>query len=233
MIISHRHRFIFIKNRKTASTSIEVALSGICGEEDVIIPLDQEDEKYRQSLGYRGSQNHAIPIQYYRWSDFIKLLKYRTRVTYYNHMNAKQIRDRVPSSVWDSYFKFCFERNPFDKIISWFYWRQDYLKKRFSSVADLIRSGDAHMLSGFPMYSIDGRVAVDKIYKYEEMDSALNDLTERFSLQKPLLLPNKRLKGQLREDRRHYSEVLNSEDIELVKAKFSREFDIMGYELSE
>jgi hypothetical protein len=57
MIISHRHRFIFIKTRKTAGTSIEVYLSRFCGEEDVVTPLNPpvEGHEPRNHLGPWGS----------------------------------------------------------------------------------------------------------------------------------------------------------------------------------
>jgi len=70
MIISHRHRFIFIKLRKTAGTSMEIALSGICGDQDVITPISEEDEKVRREMGFRGPQNTLIPFRYYRQQDW-------------------------------------------------------------------------------------------------------------------------------------------------------------------
>ncbi|MEM7193183.1 MAG: hypothetical protein AAF405_10065, partial [Pseudomonadota bacterium] len=47
MIISHKHKFIFLKTKKTAGTSVELALSQICGESDVITPLAAADEALR------------------------------------------------------------------------------------------------------------------------------------------------------------------------------------------
>ncbi len=38
VIVSHEHGFIFMKTRKTAGTSVEIALSRICGPDDVITP---------------------------------------------------------------------------------------------------------------------------------------------------------------------------------------------------
>jgi len=42
MIISHAHRFVFIKTRKTAGTSLEIARSRYCGARDVITAIDAE-----------------------------------------------------------------------------------------------------------------------------------------------------------------------------------------------
>jgi hypothetical protein len=51
LIISHRHRFIFLKTRKTAGTSVEIALSRFCGPDDVI-RRSPGDEALRRELGY-------------------------------------------------------------------------------------------------------------------------------------------------------------------------------------
>ena len=39
MIVSHKHKFIFLKTKKTAGTSIELALTKLCGDDDIITPL--------------------------------------------------------------------------------------------------------------------------------------------------------------------------------------------------
>jgi hypothetical protein len=47
MILSLEHKFIFLRTKKTAGTSIELALSDLCGPDDVITPLTREDEARR------------------------------------------------------------------------------------------------------------------------------------------------------------------------------------------
>ncbi len=60
MIVNHRHKFIFLKTRKTAGRSIEIALSQFCDSNDIITPITDEDERTRQEMGFRGPQK-AIP----------------------------------------------------------------------------------------------------------------------------------------------------------------------------
>ena len=58
MIVSHEHRFIFLKTKKTAGTSLELALSQLCGPDDVITPVAETDEALR--AGGRGAQNWRL-----------------------------------------------------------------------------------------------------------------------------------------------------------------------------
>src|SRR5262245_57999721 len=58
MIISHRHKFIFMRTTKTASTSMEISLSRFCGPEDVITPVNEVDEPIRLEKGIKP-QNYT------------------------------------------------------------------------------------------------------------------------------------------------------------------------------
>jgi len=45
MIVSHKYKYIFLKTNKTAGTSVEIALSSYCGDEDIIAGIAKEDER--------------------------------------------------------------------------------------------------------------------------------------------------------------------------------------------
>ncbi len=113
MIISHKYKFIFLKIAKTAGTSIEIALSKYCGADDIITPVSPEDEKTRRDLGYPGPQNYLSPIWDYGVRDVAKrLLKGGKKARFKNHISAKKVKAYIGEQVWNSYYKFCFERNP-------------------------------------------------------------------------------------------------------------------------
>ena len=69
MILSHERKFIFLRTKKTAGTSIELALSDLCGPDDIITPLTGEDEARR--AGRRGAQNWRL----HSWWQSPRLLK--------------------------------------------------------------------------------------------------------------------------------------------------------------
>ncbi len=227
MIISHRHKFIFIKLRKTAGTSVEIALSKICGEQDVITPITPKDEQQRRQLGYRTAQNYRIPWQKYNRKDWAKFFLYQRRPAFFNHMPAKYIKRNLTKEVWDSYFKFCIDRNPWDKIVSDYYWRGE--KAGYSSIMDYLNSGLRGRIIGYDMYSEYGIPIVDKVYRFEDLDEVMLDLNDRLQLNGTLQLPDYKAKSGFRKENSHYRDILTAEEVKLIQQIYAREIDFLGY----
>lgn len=228
MIVSHTHRFIFLKTSKTAGTSVEIALSEFCGDRDVITPVLPEDEALRRSLGHRGPQNRDIPMKRWGATEYARLVTKRRRPRFYGHMTAREAMRALGRGVWDSYFKFCFERNPWDRVISKFHWHfRDGDKPEF---AEFVRSRhiDHLVKKGHDVYTIDGAVVVDRVCRYEQLLDELERVRTTIGLPEPLSLP--RAKGGERADRRHYREVFDDESRDIVARKFAFEIELMGYE---
>jgi hypothetical protein len=105
MIVSHRHRFIFVKTAKTAGTAIEQALLHFCGPDDVFAGWQGgEGTNARRGLGRIGIY---VPGEIRR--RFPRLYGFE------QHSPARHIRALVGPEVWNSYFKFSIERNPWDR----------------------------------------------------------------------------------------------------------------------
>jgi len=227
MIISHRHKFIFIKTEKTAGTSIEIALSKFCGEGDVITPISPEDEETRRRLGYRGPQNYLIPFGRYSARDWIWLALSRRRVNFFNHASASFIRRHIDEKVWKSYFKFCFERNPWDKVVSFYFWMNQSEPR--PDISSYIQSGAANKIKAFNLYTIRGEIAVDKVFFYERLEEEIKEIAHLLGLPEMPQLP--RAKAGSRIDKRHYREILNEEDRQRIAAVYFREIAQFGYEV--
>ena len=228
MIISHRHKFIFMRTTKTASTSMEIALSRFCGPEDVITPINPEDEPVRNELGI-FPQNHSRPRKpwEYRPKDIARALLYKQRAEkklFWNHMSATQVRDKVTQPVWDSYFKFCFVRNPWDRAISRYYWNLSR-DSRMNDLDKSLRKNDPN--SYFDIYSINGKLAVDFVGKFENMKEDLKTIYERLNLPFDGWLP--RTKAKSRVDKRNYTDMLSPKQAEYIRKKCEREIEFFKY----
>lgn len=214
MIVSHKHKFIFIKTKKTAGTSIEIALTAICGDNDIITPINIEDEELRKEKVQRSFQNIDIPFSKYTLKDWLRFIKNKKKLTYYNHMPASKLKKYLDNNIWDSYYKFCFERDPISKCISHYKWRGQ--KKQFSSFESYLNSQDVLLIKGDKYYkNKKGDYLVDKIYKMEEMKEAFEDIAKKIKLRpNQLEAPNFKTK---------ISDIIKTLNYDDVKESYSKQ----------
>ncbi len=211
MIISHKHKFIFLKTIKTAGTSIEIALSKHCGPDDIITPISPEDEKIRKNLGYQGPQNFKTP-----------------NIKFYNHMPAIEVKANVDSEIWDSYFKFCFSRNPWDRTISLYFYL--YQSEPRPSLSAFINSRQLNHLinGGLNVYTIDGQIVVDRVCQFEKIAEELETIRIKLEIAETLELPN--AKSRFRQDKRSYRELLSESDKARIARRLSEEIRLFDYQ---
>ena len=225
MIISHKYKFIFLKTTKTAGTSVEIALSKFCGVDDIITAISPEDEKTRSDLGYPGPQNHFK----YGPRDWINILRRKKRrKLFYNHITAEKVTERIKPDIWDSYYKFCFERNPWDRAISTYYWL--YKTEPRPTITEFIKSDALLSLKrrGFDLYTLGGEIAVDKVCRFEAISDELEEIRKRLGIPEKLELPH--AKSKFRKDKRSYRDILGEEEKDIIAELFHDEIDLLGYE---
>ena len=229
MIISHRHKFIFLKTTKTAGTSVEIALSKFCGPEDIITPITGVDEKTRQDLGYRGPQNYLAPARNYGLKDLSSLLfKKRKKRLYYNHIPATLVREQIGKEIWDSYFKFCIERNPWDRAVSFYYWKnREEPRIPFSEYVDSSLPITLKA-NGYGVYTIDGKVVVDRVCRFENLAEDLDAVRLQLGLPGELELPQ--AKAGHRKDRGTYHTKYGEAEKARIAEIFADEIRLFGYE---
>jgi chondroitin 4-sulfotransferase 11 len=155
MLISHKHKFIFIHIPKTAGTSISSVLNPFC-------------EELYPSI---------------------------------KHSNAVKIKEKFGSDIWNEYFKFTFIRNPYERLLSWYnmieknMWRpnlfQSHIKKNIHSFSEFIMD-DKHpiginklpqqRISQFKIISENGRVIVDFVGRYENLNEDFNYICNKLNI---------------------------------------------------
>lgn len=215
MIVSHKHKFIFVKTAKTAGTSVEIFLSSLCGAEDIVTPIKEADEQLRKEVGGVGPGNCVMP----------------SGARAYNHMSLKELYDGFPERDLSDYFKFTIERNPAEKLISLYFW--DYKGKRPGVSPDeyVKLPGKLDILKerGWNLYTIDGEVAVDSVIDYGSLGPSLERILSGLGITGKVDLVS--AKSGLRKDLRPASEILSDESLRIIRERFQEEIALMGYQL--
>jgi len=220
MILSHKHKFIYIKNKKVAGTSVEIALSKFCGSDDILTKLTpKKDENKRKKLGYRTAQNHNVG-------------------TYYNHMPCKSIRKMVGDDIFNSYYKFCHVRNPWDRMVSKYFFRKKKYDQRGWTFKDFIKHKVERVDIGITRQKSYKRITesdqlmIDDFYYFEDLKQSLVDIGNKLSLPSELILPETK-RDTRGKDKTHYSLYYDDESIESVRKTFQFEIETFGYEFDD
>ena len=226
MIISHKYKFIFIKTKKTSGSSIEIFLSQYCGEEDALSAINPEIYPHAPK-NYRGLFNPIADIMAMRGDGYRKVLrKFVKREKYYSHIPARVVRRRLPTEIWNNYYKFCVERNPWDKTLSYHHW-YNYKHGTSRTLDEYISEGN--FCINYPLYTNKNRtIIVDKVIKYESLLEGLSEVFDRLEIPFSGTL-GVAAKGQARKDKRPYQEVYSEEQRAVIEKVFATEIKMHGY----
>jgi hypothetical protein len=227
MILSHKYKFIFIKTAKTAGTSIEVFLSKHCGPKDIVTPIAPTVEGH-QPRNYEGFIN-PVPEILQRPGKLFSALRHSltSRAKFYNHMPAREIKNRVPADVWNSYFKFCVERNPWDKVLSHYHMHAG--REGGSLSLDEYLARGRFPINYFRYTDRSGtKIIVARILRYENLVGELSEVFSQLNIPFDGTL-GVTAKSGYRSDRRPYQEVFNDEQRKIVEKAFAKEIKVHGY----
>jgi len=235
MIISHKYHFIFIKTGKTAGTSIEVYLSNICSKKDIVTPIWPNLNQHKP----RNYKNIFSPVsEIIKYNNFSKdipdvfirnsLVDMVKRRKFYNHIPSYLIKERISRKIWNSYFKFCFERNPWDKVVSFYHMWKDRNDNQLCFDDYLLTGPFPHDLDKYTDPKNPSNIIVDYVAKYESLSEELSIIFNKLGIPFKGKL-NIFAKTEHRKQRKPYQEFYNNITRKIVEKEFSREIDMFGY----
>jgi hypothetical protein len=226
MIISHQHKFIFIKTAKTAGTSIEVFLSKHCGSDDVVTPIFPPLEGHLPR-NYEGLFNplpeflSGVNRPRETWGDLLRRRKFS------NHIPALLVQKRIPASIWRSYFKFCVERNPWDKMLSHYYM---HVHRAGGSLSLEEYFAHGKFPINFRRYTDRSgkKIIVERVLRYENLTAELADVFSQLNIPFDGTL-GATAKSEYRKDHTPYQSVFNEQRRRIVERIFAKEIELHGY----
>ena len=259
MILSHRHRFVFLHCRKTAGSSISVALARYLGPDD--LQLSGLKETFDAGILYTSRvcrEAGELPGRgpWTRIEDRLHLAgllgtarraaRIRKRIhavyraslgPYPYHARAAAVAEAFPEE-WPAFHKFCVVRNPWDKTISDYYWRtrKTDTPPSFETFVKAIRDGDT--LGGivpgepdnWPLYTINDRIAVNRVIRYETLTRDLDAVLSSLGITWDGWLPGAKKRAAPKTSDPASIPLYTPELIRIVGDLFEKEAGAFGYQ---
>ncbi len=215
MLLSHRHRFLFVHIAKTGGTSVRAALQKYRWRDPYYIP---------QWLASRMSSwvNHEIAIKLPR------------------HAKAITAQEMLPRPFYDDLFKFAFVRNPWDlQVSSYHHIRRErphllqpnedfeqFLHRKLNPE----RPWQYHIDTSITLqtdYLNDqhGKRIVDFVGHYERLQADFDICCERIGIRTTELPARRKAK-----DRDEYRKYYNNTTKALVAHHFANDIEQLGYQ---
>lgn len=209
MIISHRHRFIFTAIPKTGTHSVRRALRDHLGPEDG----EQVGLFVQKSLPYPPIAEIG-----------------------HGHISLAQIRPFVGEEAFQSYLKFAFVRNPWDRFVSYCSFMTRENEEFIRRPQDVMRyflfkDRPVEHLLFFPQHAFltdaEGRLLTDVVGRVEEMQSSYDAICARLDI------PSAQLEKVNSTRRNDYRGYYDPELIEAVADLYRRDIELFGYRFEE
>jgi len=146
------------------------------------------------------------------------------KVQPYRHANIHEIKRKFPK-VYDSYSKFTIIRNPYDKMVSWYFYLKRNLGENYEVLEfnEWIKDPSKFWHADDPAYFLDPQHTwVDDtivIIKYENLDEELNEF---FGEEISLPIINK-------SNHDHYSSYYNEESLGIIYDRYKEDFEKYNY----
>jgi hypothetical protein len=231
MLISHVHQFIYLKTRKTAGTSVEMAFQPWAAGNSSAEVVEKTHAKVSVN-GIIGSR--MIRNADYRPADKI----------WYNHMPAEEIERRMAPRLWERYLKFAVVRNPFDKVVSNFH---RYHSGRFlahgranQSPPEPVDAAETRALfrdyvlnqewrTDEEVVTLRGARCVDVLLRYECLRNDIDQLATRLEIDPTKVLLPVTKDGKALRKAQPLDAYYDAETIDKVRLKLGWMFDWGGY----
>ncbi len=237
MIYLRDRKLLFLKPRKTAGTSLEIALSCNAGPKDIVTPLVLGDELLRIERGGQFPVNWADPeterdyavevARNCRSDDLNRTLFVDKTARFSNHMIPKQVALTAGERFLLDAEVVTMCRHPYEVFVSQVYYFVAYrdLKTPFTELADELAP---LVYTNVPYYGYKRRYLPRFVVRYEHLREDLRQLESDFGLDLLSKLPV--TKKGARKDRRPAAELLTQAQKDICYERNRPIFERFGYE---
>jgi chondroitin 4-sulfotransferase 11 len=152
-------------------------------------------------------------------------------VNKHDHTSAESIKN-TNGQVFDSYYKFAFVRNPYDKLVSEYYWAgKDKIltfEKFIYTLESSVRRGELHYKQQYKfLCDANNKLLIPEsnIFKYENYEQNIKTLQDTLKIDKEI----KKFNSNKHES---YDKYFTPRLYEIVNQLYAKDFEMFGYTMN-
>lgn len=222
VLISHRYKFIYIKNVKVGGTSVESFFGQFCIDPKETYNFRHKQEEKISKFGIIGCRSKNRKNAIWKAHDSATNIK-------------KQLKNMNMENKFNEYIKFCVVRNPYDVEVSKYFWFNRKKKKDDGTYSISFKDWVRKLIKGvnFRFFSIKGKSVCDYYIRYENLQEDIIKLCKILNIADYNIKDLPYFKSKVRNKSKHYSEFYDEETRKIVYKKYKKEFELFGYKFEK
>ena len=211
VLVSHIYKFIYLKNVKVAGSSIESFFAQFC-----IAPADKATynfpHKQNEIISEYGIVGGRLCKESLMWN---------------SHKEAAAIKRDLGNDMFDKYLKFCVVRNPFDVMVSYYFYNES--KDDFKTYVNKFKNRK-NPPSNLGRLFINNSPVCNFYIRYENLINDTIELLKILGIKDYNINDMPKHKSNYNPHIKSYKEYYDDETKEIVYKLFEKEIKFFNYE---
>ena len=214
MIISHKHKYIFIKTSKTAGTSTEIFFQNLSFSHEA---QHSQPELMNEEgiVGFRGTKKE----------------KQDQQPTFCNHSYLSGIKRFLNNDkIFNEYFKFSITRNPWDRVVSRYHFFSP--ETSFKHYIIFVNRGHKSLPPIFNYFNEH----IDDVHfiRFENLNEDVEYICKKLGLNYDMNnFGTYKSEFRKHSKHKHYTEYYDDETRQIVAEKYAKDIEYFGYKFGE
>jgi hypothetical protein len=215
VLISHIHKFIYLKNYKVAGSSVESFFGQFC-----------IDPKNKNNYSFQDKQDEQIS-DYGILGSRIQGSKY---TKWYNHISADKIKLLLGDEIFNNYIKFCVIRNPYDIVVSSYFWEKQKCNLTCDFKTYCINLyKNTNDITNLSRLFINNNPVCQYYIRYEHLIDDITNLLEKLGIKDYNISDLPKHKTGFRPLDKTYKDYYDDESKNIVSKIFHKEIEMFNY----
>jgi hypothetical protein len=142
-------------------------------------------------------------------------------------MPAGRIRELVGGQIWDRYYKFCFERNPWEKVVSYYHWKRDGQGRKLPAFDEYVTRKTHRLPLDARLYFDGEHCLMDDVFDFRNFQESFEAVCKLLAIPFDGIMP--REKTNITRHKPRYEDYYTEATRRTVAEAYRREIALMGY----